>query len=273
MKKLIFLTIILFGSLSTYGQVQAEDDETDKYSPKEKDFSMAILFGRGNFFSSGLVAPPSPSGEWTVPGNAPYADFVSANENSASNMVGVEARYFLTQKFALKLSGGAIIRDTPMRMNIESATDFEEDNNQVWLPNYAAVKSDEQVDVNINLGGELHFDSRFDRISPYVGFAVPFYYARRSMYDPSITTDSNGEPLIADIGNRHLEVIGTGAQLVAGVDFHLMEGFYLGAETKPVSYVYSYSQKSPGPGFEHLEADSHTFSFLAQTFLKLGFKF
>ncbi|MFO7743965.1 MAG: BT1926 family outer membrane beta-barrel protein [Psychroflexus sp.] len=246
---------------------------TNEYEAQQGDFSFAVLFGRGNFFSSNLVAPPSPQGEWTVPGTAPYADFVSANDNDASNMVGVEGRYFVTGNIALKLSGGAIIRDTPSRMNIESASDFSEDNNQVWIPNYAAVKSNEQVDINVNLGAEYHFDSRFKRISPYLGFSVPFYYARRSMYDPSIISGSNEEPVIVDIGNRHLEVIGAGAQLVAGIDFHLLEGFYIGIETKPVSYIYSYSTKSPGPGFEHLEADSHTFSFLAQNFLKLGFKF
>ncbi|MFD0976373.1 BT1926 family outer membrane beta-barrel protein [Salinimicrobium gaetbulicola] len=273
MKKIIALTFIFLGSLTSFGQTTTEDDVTDKYTPQQGDFSFAVLFGRGNFFSSNLVAPPSPAGEWTIPGNAPYADFVSANDNSASNMVGVEGRYFLTEKIALKLSGGAILRDTPSRINIESGTDFSEEDNQVWIPNYASVNSDEQVDININLGGEYHFDSRFDRISPYAGLTIPFYYARRSMYDPSITTSPNGEPVIADIGNRHLEVVGTGAQLVAGLDFHLLEGFYIGAETKPVSYIYSYSQKSPGPGLEHLEADSHTFSFLAQNFLKLGFKF
>jgi outer membrane protein W len=272
MKKIIALSIILLGSLAANAQT-TEDDMTNEYAAQQGDFSFAVLFGRGNFFSSNLVAPPSPEAEWTIPGTAPYADFVSANDNSASNMVGVEGRYFLTENIALKLSGGAILRDTPDRMNMESVSDWYEENNQVWIPNYAAVKSDEQVDINVNLGGEYHFDSRFSRISPYAGFAVPFYYARRSMYDPSITTTADGEPVIADIGHRHLEVIGTGAQLVAGVDFHLLEGLYIGAETKPVSYIYSYSTKSPGPGFEHLEADSHTFSFLAQNFLKLGFKF
>ena len=273
MKKIIALSFIFLCSLAISGQTTDEDDVKIEYRAQQGNFSFAVLFGRGNFFSSNLVAPPSPQGEWTIPGNAPNADFVSANNNDASNMIGVEGRYFITNNIALKLSGGAIIRDTPSRMNIESASDFSGDNNQILIPNYAAVKSDEQVDINLNIGAEYHFESRFNRVSPYVGFTVPFYYARRSMYDPSIISGASGQPVIVDIGNRHLEVIGTGAQLVAGLDFYLLEGFYIGIETKPASYIYSYSGNSPGLGLEQLEADSHTSSFLAQNFLKLGFRF
>lgn len=273
MKKIIASIFIFLISLAINGQTTEKEEIINEYRAQKGDFSFAVLFGRGNFFSSNLVAPPSPQGEWTIPGTAPYANFVSSNDNNASNMVGVEGRYFISGNIALKLSGGAIIRDTPSRMNIESGSDFSGDNNQVLIPNYAAVKSDEQVDINVTIGAEYHFESRFKRISPYLGFSVPFYYARRSMYDPSIISNSDNEPVIMDIGNRHLEVVGTGAQFVGGLDFHLLEGFYIGVETKPVSYVYAYSTKTPAPGLVQLEADSHTFSFLTQNFLKLGFKF
>lgn len=271
MKKIITLGIVLFGFFGAFAQT-SESDTVDKYAPVKGDWSVAVLFGRGNFFESGLTAPSSPTSNWTVKGEGPYADMINTNYNDASNMVGVELRYFLKNNLALKASGGAVIRDTPSRMNIESFTNFEEDNNQVWIPNYGSVESDERTDLNVNIGVEYHFNSRFQRISPYAGLTVPFYYARRSAYDPAIITQNN-EPVIVDIGKRHTEVVGVGAQLVGGVDFHLLEGFYLGAEFKPVSYLYAYSQKSPGPGFENLEANSNTFSFFGQTFLKLGFKF
>ena len=277
MKKIIALSIILLGSLAVNAQSTDQDDMTNKYDTQKGDFSAAVLFGRGNFFSSNLGTPPAPpqQGEWTVPGDAPRADFISANDNSASNIIGIEGRYFLESNIALKASFGAIIRDTPSRVNVESQSDdlSGDVNNQVLIPNYAAVKENNQVDLNLNIGGEYHFDSRFERVSPYGGLTVPFYYARRSMYNPSITSALDGTPQVADIGNRHTELIGTGAQLVAGLDFELLEGLYIGIETKPVSYIYSYSTKSPGPGLENLESDSHTFSFFVQNFLKLGFRF
>lgn len=272
MKKTIAFSLIIFGFLGAFAQETNESETTDIYAPVQGDYSMAVIFGRGNFFQSNLAAPSSPTMNWTVEGNSPYADMVNTNDNDVSNMIGIEARYFLKNNLALKLSGGAVIRDTPARINIESFTNFEEDNNQVWIPNYSSVKADERTDANVNVGIEYHYDSRFQRISPFVGFTVPFYYARRSEYDPAVITENN-QPVIVDIGKRHTEVVGVGAQLVGGVDFHFMEGFYLGAEVKPVSYLYAYSQKSPGPGFEHLEANSNTFSFFGQTSLKLGFKF
>lgn len=272
MKKIITFSIILFGCFGAFAQQTSENDTIDIYAPVQGDYSLAVIFGRGNFFESGLMAPSSPTVNWTVNGEGPYADMVNTNYNDASNMVGIEGRYFLKNNLALKISGGAVIRDTPARTNIESFTNFEEDNNQVWIPNYGSVESEETMDANVNVGVEYHFDSRFKRISPFAGITVPFYYARRSAYDPAIITQNN-EPVIMDIGKRHMEVMGIGAQLVGGVDFHLMEGFYLGAEVKPVSYLYAYSQKSPGPGLENLEANSNTFSFFGQTYLKLGFKF
>lgn len=272
MKKIIFFSFLLFACMSVFAQDGSEDETTDIYAPMEGDFSLAVLFGRGNFLESGLMAPSSPVNNWTVNGEGPYADMIDPNYNDASNMIGVEGRFFLKNNLALKLSGGAVLRDTPARSNIESFTNFEEDNNQVWIPNYGSVESEENFDANVNVGFEYHFNSRFQRISPYAGLTVPFYYARRSAYDPAIITENN-QPVIADIGKRHTEVVGVGAQLVGGVDFHLLEGFYLGAEVKPLSYLYAYSQKSPGPGLENLEANSNTFSFFGQTFLKLGFKF
>lgn len=79
--------------------------------------------------------------------------------------------------------------------------------------------------------------------------------------------------MIHDIGARHAEMIGFGAQLVSGVDYYLMEGLYFGFEIKPVSYVYAYSTKFPNPGLETLQADAHTLSFFSQTFLKVGYRF
>ena len=275
MKKIIALSIILLGSLAGNAQSTDQDDMTNKYDTQKGDFSAAVLFGRGNFFESNLGTPPAPplEGEWTVPGSAPRADFISANSNSFANMVGIKGRYFLESNIALKASFGAIIRDTPSRVNAESQSDFSGDvNNQILIPNYAAVKENNQVDLNLNIGGEYHFDSRFDRVSPYGGLDIPFYYARRSMYDPSVITVDN-TPEVVDVGNRHTELIGTGAQVVAGLDFTLLEGLYIGIETKPVSYIYAYSTKSPGPGLENLEANTNTISFFVQNFLKLGMRF
>lgn len=277
MKKYTILAAML---LSLLGGVYAQENGSGgaaAYAPEGGDLSGAILFGRGNFLNSGLIVPQAAgmnSYGWTVPGTAPYANVVDPNDNSVGNIVGVELRYFLQNNIALKLSGGGIGRNTPGRINIPGGYNDTEAGNATWIPAYEAVVADERLDANANLGIEYHFSSKYSRLFPYGGVTVPFYYARRTMYDPTVTSNPDGtEPQVRDIGARHAEMIGFGGQLVTGVDYYLMEGLYFGFEIKPVSYVYAYSTKFPAPGLETLQADTHTLSIFSQTFLKVGFRF
>lgn len=278
MKKYTILAAMFFGLL---GSVSAQDDggsasaaksSSASYAPEAGDISVAVLFGRGNFLNSGLDVPRSAGTNtyWTVPGTAPSANMINGNENSVSNIVGAELRYFLQPNIALKLSGGAIHRNTPARINVPGMIDRNSDNS-TWIPDYQAVVSENSLDANVNLGVEYHYNTKYSRLFPYTGLTVPFYYGRRTEYDPTITGGEN--PVIVDIGARHVEAIGFGAQVVGGVDYYLMEGLYFGFEIKPVSYIYAYNTKFPAPGLETLQADNHTISFFSQTFLKLGFRF
>jgi hypothetical protein len=281
MKKLSILALMLTGVLGVYAQdssttsTSTSGGDAADYAPAAGDFSGALLFGRGNFLDVPVsMVPATVNSGWFVPGSGPSNTTVDANNNSVTNMVGAEVRYFLADNIALKLSGGAIIRNTPSVANtpgfIDSGT-----NQAAWIPAYQAVKADNSVQTNINLGAEYHFASKYNRVFPYMGVTVPFYYARQSFYDPTIIyADNNSSTIdIVDIGIRSAEVVGFGGQLVAGFDFYLFEGFYTGFEIKPVSYVYSYVVKSPGPGLATGQAQNSTISFLTQPFLKLGFRF
>jgi len=279
MKRNIILTVMLLAVLgAAYAQepISKEEDKPSSFVPEAGDFSAAILFGRGNFLNSGLTVPSAPGGNtfWNVSGQAPFNNTIDANLNSVNNIVGAEMRYFLMSNIALKLSGGAIIRNTPDRGNLPSVID-PNGPNAVWIPAYNAVMADNQVDINLNLGGEYHFATKYNRLSPYAGLTIPFYYGRRSEYDPTINDalDPSAPGYIVDVGVRHAELVGFGVQGVAGVDYYLMEGFYFGFEIKPVSYVYAYTSKIPAPGLDPLKADNHSWSFFSQTFLKIGFRF
>lgn len=277
MKKSLLVAVMLLVSM---GFVVAQDDSSQKdgpsgFVPEQGDFSGAILFGRGNFLNEGLAAPPSPGYySWTIPGTAPYNNTVDANYNSVNNIIGAEMRYFLKSNIALKLSGGAIIRNTPSMPNMAAIIDSDVPK-EAWIPAYEAVLADNRADININLGGEYHFATKYERLSPYVGLNLPFYYGRRSEFNPTVNDDLDPDDpgYLVDIGVRHTEQVGFGVQAIAGVDYYLMEGFYFGFEIKPVSYVYAYSSKIPAPGLEPLYAENSTWSFFAQTFLKIGFRF
>ena len=272
-------------------QVEAtKEDAPASFAPSAGDFSGALLLGRGNFLTSGVTVPSSPyykssgSSSWVVNSQNPYANNVDATDNSVSYIVGIEGRYFITDRIAAKLSGGAIFRNTPSFDNLPGYIPLDPNgvptSTAAWLPAYDAVIADEQADVSVNVGGEYHFTTKYSRLFPYVGLTLPFLYARRSAYDPTINvgdlanpTDPTEPDYIIEVGVRRAEIFGTGFQAVAGFDYYIAEGLYFGVETKPISYLYMYSGKNPAPGLESLDAKSITWSFLTQTFLKLGIRF
>jgi len=313
MKRHIILTVamlLMLGSL--YAQDESPQKEEVSFAPSAGDFTGAIQFGRGNYLTSGLVVPSSPvyynnypgNYSWTVSGQAPYANMIDANNNSVGNIVGIEGRYFITNRITAKLSGGAIFRNTPSFDNVLGyipTVEIQQYNsdgtpsldgygnpiyytqptsNSTWLPAYNAVVAEDQADVNVNIGGEYHFTTKYSRLFPYTGLTLPFYYGRRSMYDPTITggdlvnpADPFAPNYLVDVGVRRAEIFGFGVQAVAGFDYYIAEGLYFGVETKPISYLYMYSGKNPAPGLESLDAKSTTWSFLTQTFLKIGVRF
>lgn len=274
MKKYLILCFILVVSLGSVNAqdkdskhvCEAECDHAVTFAPQKGDFTAAMTFGAGAYLTSGLVVPSSSS---NVSGAAPFDNTVSANGNSITNMAGVEGRYFVKDNFAISLSGGAILRNTPAQLAIPAVIV----NGNTIIQGYNAVVADERINVNVTVGGQWLFTTKNDRLFPYVGFTLPFDYARRSMFDPTVTVDTNGNVTITDLGARHVDITAFGVQAVAGVDYYIAKDVFFGFDIKPVSYTYAMSMKSPGPGLIKLEADTNTVSFFAQFSFKLGFKF
>lgn len=297
MKKYIILTLTLLACIGiSFAQDEdsgSSDDEDTGFERKAMDFTGAITFGRGTYLDWGSTpsSPGGSSGSWSVNGSAPSTN-IDANQNGVSNMIGGEARFFILDNIAVKLSGGAILSNTPARQNIQYFENDSNSPNATWIPQYASVEADNRVETNINIGGEYHFSTKPERIFPYLGANFNYYYSRRSVFDPTInysnavaaqtnsgsgySGSSPGNPIndptyIADVGIRSVFVHGIGGQAVAGLDFYLLDGLYAGFEIKPVSYLYAYNTKIPGPGLESWQAETHTWSFFSQPVFKIGF--
>jgi len=276
MKKYLILSFILLASLTSVN-AQGEDAKPTckssdtcnvvKYAPEKGDFTAAMVFGRGAFLDGGLVVPGSYG---AINGAAPYSDVVDTNTNSITNMVGAEGRYYVKDNFALTLSGGAILRNTPAQLAIPAVTDV---NGNIVIPSYDAVVADERIDISASIGGQWLFNTKNNRMFPYLGVAFPYNYARRSLYDPTVVVEDNGDVNVVDLGVRHVEIAAFGIQAVAGIDYYFTKDVFFGFDIKPVSYNYAYSIKEPGPGLIALESDTNTVSFFAQFSFKLGFKF
>jgi hypothetical protein len=247
-------------------------DHAPKFAPQRGDFTAQMLFGRGAFMNDGLYLVPN-SNASTISGAAPYVSDVSANDNNVSNMTGAEFRYYLSDKFAVKFSGGAILRNTPYQVNIPTV--YDASGSTVLIPGYSAVDATEEAELQVSIGGEFLLKTKNERLFRYVGFALPFDYARRSVFTPpSIEFNSNGNSVsIPDTGARHYEVTAYSVQAIAGADYYIAKGLFFGFEIKPVSYTYASSIKSAAPELRNLEAENSTVSLFAQYSFKLGFKF
>jgi outer membrane protein W len=248
-------------------------DHGPKFAPQRGDFTAQMLFGRGAFSNYGIYYVPS-SNTSSISGQAPYVNDVSSNSNSVSNMAGAEFRYYTSDKFAVKLSGGAILRNTPYQVNIPAVIDT--DGHTVLIPGYSSVDATEEAELQISIGGEFLLKTKNERLFPYVGFALPFDYARKSVFTPAqIDYDYNGQVGVSlpDTGARHYEVTAFSAQAIAGVDYYIAKDLFFGFEIKPVSFTYASSIKSAAPELQNLEVENSTVSFFAQYSFKLGFKF
>ena len=261
-KILYVFTLCMFLGTCT---IHAQNEGSANKEGKAKKFSGAILFGNGIYLAEPAV-PSSPTDtDWTIAGEAPYASGISS-DNQLTNMIGAEFRYFVTDKIALRFNGSGIIRKTPAFDYVEGVIDATKPN-AGWVPNYAATVMNNTLNINVSVGGEYHF-ATIAKLSPFVGVTVPFCYGRNSQYDPTVIGDK-----ITDVGSRHIETIGIGSQLIAGADYNLTESVFVGLEIKPVSYLYAYNTKYPGPGLETRSAANHTLGFFTQPVFKLGVRF
>lgn len=247
-----------------------EDDSSESsYAPSAGDFTGSILFGKALFFDLSLDVPGPIQAGSTVSGSSPTAYRIVSDMNDAANMIGGEARYFILDNIAVKLGAAAIFRNTPDQPNAP-APNVTPGSIQT-IPNYAAVEAENETYITVNLGGEYHLNSDYERLFPYVGANFPFHYGRYTVFDPTVTGGAN--PTIIDLGQRSAEILAFGFQAAAGVDYYLMEGFYFGFEIKPISFLYAYGTQIPGPGLEERQAETTTLSFFTQPFLKFGFRF
>ena len=271
MKKNIILSLVLFVSLafvSVYGQdenstVEATEDSIEGsvdnlFGPRKGDFTGRLLLGKGSYLNS--LGRPTDNG--TVYSNSPSA-LVSGNNNSAVNMIGVEMGYYLSNRWALTLSGGTILSNTPSQLGIPAAGN---------LPTYNAVVADENININVTLGTQYLFKTESKKLFPYVGVSLPYNHARRSMYDPTISVDSGGAN-ITDLGVGHTESTSFGIQAVAGVDYYFTEEIFMGVRIIPMAYNYAFSSTLPRPGLPVLESDNTSTSFFVQPSISLGFNF
>ena len=226
MKKFIFIAAatLIAGSIAANAQDK-------RYKPEAKDFSLELNWTPGTTASS-----------FSIP------------------EYGVKGRYFLSDKFAVKL-------------NLGFTTDSDNKKTYVTNPDNSVTTTENKSSSTIFRmmpGVEYHF-GKFSRISPYVGAGIGFKAGSSTEIKPNTDgTTTTTSP-----------IFGFGLQISTGVDIYLCQGLYTGID---LGLGYEFYKQGRGKvttvaSGTTTEADgteeniSNSFGFYATPQLRIGWFF
>lgn len=234
-----------------------------------------------------------------------YLNLGNLNSNSLVNLIGIQGKYFLTDRWDVNLMFSMNINATPKKDYIEGDYTVEE------MPIMASKYMEGRISNawNVAIGSNYYFNTKNERINLYVGgllgwqmgrieTVTPYtgeYYDDSNDYQNSDgtnigtgDTDSN-EDLPMGEGDVNMnegkdpvqlytpnsragQIFGLKVAGVAGIEYSLSPGLILGFEVQPVAYRYDHIQICP-KGQAAYKVGHHNINFFATPNLKIGFRF
>ena len=228
--------------------------------------------------------------------------------NYAFKNLSVGAKYFITDHININLSGAYIMNLQPSKDFIEGESfpllkelnhiDPSITPSEVGVEDIYASKAILGAVTNrlmVQLGSEYYFNTRNQRIFPYLGIFGQFkmariesYYPYTGMYmpndvlanDPTIATPPASAYLheVANdevdvwLVNRGSQALGFGAGINFGIEYALLEGLFIGAEVATVCYQYTHLHMEIA-GQDPYYATNHNLRAFAFPQLTIGVRF
>lgn len=285
------ISMVLGGSNSFY------NENTGSYLlPSYNNFGGAI--GLPNGGQGGLINGADQAGQGDNSGYLnDYLNINGFNGNSLVNIVGLQAKYFLTDCWDINLSLGFNINITPKKDFIEGDTGIDD----MVIPDQKYINAQATNNWYVNIGTDRYFKTRNARIHPYVGATVGFQMARiettepytgKFVYDEDLAGDNandiidyddEGKPIYGDedalseqqvylAAGKVGQMFGLKVAGVAGIEYSLTPGLILGFEFQPLAYRYDVIQIAP-QGFDKYNVSHHNIKLFDMPVLKLGFRF
>lgn len=237
-----------------------------------------------------------------------YLNLGNLNSNNLVNLIGIQGKYFLTDRWDVNLMFSMNINATPSK-------DFIEGDHTVQSMPIQDVKYMEGRIENawtVALGSNYYFNTKNERINLYVGGVLGWQMGRiatKSPYtgetftpadedvtgdedmdtpglpdlpqvpgdDQSGITTGDNEAVEEDVqlyvpSSRAGQIFGLRAGAVAGIEYSLAKGLVFGFEVQPVSYRYDHIQICP-KGQAAYKVGHHSIGLFATPNLKIGFRF
>lgn len=234
-----------------------------------------------------------------------YLQLGNLNTNNLVNLIGIQGKYFLTDRWDVNLMFSMNINATPKKDYIEGDYSVEE------IPIMAAKYLEGRISNawNVAIGSNYYFNTKNERINLYVGgvlgwqmgrietvtpYTGMYYEESDNEYENSDGTNiGTGESDGSDVGfgdgstnmnegkdpvqlytpnSRAGQIFGLKVAGVAGIEYSLSPGLILGFEVQPVAYRYDHIQICP-KGQAAYKVGHHNINFFATPNLKIGFRF
>lgn len=223
----------------------------------------------------------------------------SGSMNFMTRNYTVGMKVFVSDHININLSGAYMLNMQPKKDFIEGESYQISDLN---IKDYDVSITDATVGVGdiyaskailgavtnklmVQLGTEYYFNTRNERIFPYIGVFGQFKMARiESLYPYTgqyIPTDYPAGEGYPDMANEEVDMyrasrggqaLGFGGGINIGVEYALMEGLFVGVEVAPVCYQYTLLHLQVG-GQDPYYATNHNLRAFAFPQLTLGFRF
>ena len=302
---------------------QPEESCECMFAPRAGQWEFDLVLGQNQFFGNEATLSttllPNSYGEplgstigVSVDDDAAYltTDLTSSinigflNTNNLANMIGIQARYFITNRVDLNFMGSYNINMQPGKNFLEgsvygfaSSNTTNVDHNPLTdtydvgdiFAQKAILASVQNAAIG-QIGSNYYFSTPNERINPYIGIYGQVKWARINAYYPAYTgqtitvdelvgtaDDINGYGTNLPISlyreyNRAGQMLGFGGGIDFGVQYSLKEGLVLGIEFSPVLYQYTLLHLQI-TGQQAYYASNHNVSVFKYPQLKLGFRF
>lgn len=278
------LTIL---SAPLLAQTVGSESDGVLFAPKKGQWQVSVLLGGGNNFyneNTSYLLPQNThtGGEVGLPGGGAnsgdlnrYLNIDGLNNNSLTNILGVEGKYFISDCWDINFQFAMNINLTPKKDYVEGDGSVPD----MVIPAQKYINAQATNNWYVSVGSNRYFKVNNPRIHPYLGSSLGFQMARIETTEPytgETTTDpDSGEEVPVQLygsGSRAGQMFGIKAAGVAGIEYSLAPGLVLGFQFQPLAYRYDVIQLCP-KGFDKYNASHHNIKIFDMPVLKLGIRF
>ncbi len=296
-KKLYTLLILATLSAPLLAQTMGNSCDGVLFAPKKGQWQISVLLGGGNNFynentsyllpkfshngkpgngDNGTVGLPNDDKDNAQNGDlSAYLNIDGLNNNSLTNILGIEGKYFLSDCWDINFQFSMNINLTPKKDYVEG--DYEVEDMIIPAQDYISARMSNNWYAAV--GSNRYFKVGNPRIHPYLGGSLGFQMARvetTKPYTGDMVVDPDTEVEVPEqlygSGRNAGQMFGIKAAGVAGIEYSLAPGLVLGFQFQPLAYRYDVIQLCP-KGFDKYNASHHNIKIFDMPVLKLGIRF